>query len=820
MSHDFSFTWDGAASPDGPWGHLLVARFEGREAISELYRYELYLLAKGPLHEVDPEDLIGKAATLRITTLSAPVTKVVHGIIAEAEEAYEGADGLLYRVVLVPPWARALHRRRCRIFLEKTTRQIIEAVLLGDPKVSLRPNGAVDDDDGDPLWSPAQEQFSWRVQRAARLDDAKVRPYCVQYNESDQAFVARLLEEEGISYHFEHGRGACLLVLSDTDAGRARLSPALAGAGVDGREIGAFQLGARMRPSKVTLSDYNWKNPKAPMKAAAGSGSDFEERFFPGGYPDSAAQGEPLAVAAIDRHAVEASYASGEGSIRVLSAGSIFSLLHKKLRYEGEYLVTALTVRGEQSGVAAVPGAPKLDTPFLASFECARRGKGSSVEESRFRPAKRTPKPRIAGSQTAVVTAEPGASGSEVNVGGPYGISIGCVRVRFRWDHEDARLAKEGSSCWIRVNQPFAGVGEGGVWHPRVGVEVVVEFEGGDPDRPLITGRVYNGQKQPPYGGGPTLSALKSFATPGGAVHNELTFDDTAGKELFFINAGKDMTTKVGNDRSETVSAYAKMVVGIDNTEKVGASAKTTVAADDTMEVGANQTKSIGATRTREIAANRKKTVGANESRLIGATQSIKVGGPLTESAGGAVSETYSSVRTTTISGAVTESFGATRDVTVSGLVMQDYGGPHWITVGGDRIINVSGMMGTLVAGTVSNTYGGPLTTTVGSLDLVIAGAGVYIDSPTHAVNSPLKIKVVGIDVALIGSRSNSSTAGVSVTGVDVSVTGLSLILKDSFSSVKSGTSSEATGFELDVAGIRLLQGGVKTQACGICVFV
>src|SRR5262249_19868298 len=152
-----------------------------------------------------------------------------------------------------------------------------------------------------------------------------------------------------------------------------------------------------------------------------------------------------------------------------------------------EYLVTRLEVRGIQYGAgdsstsALAPATP----PYIATFECARRGGGGAVAESRFRPARETPKPRILGTQTAFVTAAPGAASAEISIGGPPGAQIGCVRVRFHWDQDGAQP----SSCWVRVSQVFAGAGQGAVWHPRVGVEVVVDFEDGDPDRPIIVGR-------------------------------------------------------------------------------------------------------------------------------------------------------------------------------------------------------------------------------------------------------------------------------------------------------------------------------------------
>src|SRR5262249_2717715 len=202
---DFKFAWEHASAPDGPWAHLHVVRFEGREQLSALYRYELTLLARAPAAEIDPHDLVGARATLRIATLTLPAYKLVHGVLVEAEEIAPVPEGMLYRTVLMPPLVRASHRTRCRIFLEKTTRQISEAGLQADPNLTLDPAASVVDDAGDlASFEPAAEKFTWRMADPSRLDDVRVRPYCVQYNESDLAFVARLLEEDGLSYHVEN----------------------------------------------------------------------------------------------------------------------------------------------------------------------------------------------------------------------------------------------------------------------------------------------------------------------------------------------------------------------------------------------------------------------------------------------------------------------------------------------------------------------------------------------------------------------------------------------------------------------------------------
>lgn len=269
-THDFAFAWEHADRFDNPWAHLQVIRFVGHEEISALYHYEITLLAKLPVPEADPHALIGARATLRIATLTRPAFKLVHGVVVEVEEIAELPEGMLYRIVLMPPLVRARHRTRCRIFLDKTTRQIVEAVLMGDPNLTSEDGAMVDEVEGSTAkFNPAMERFCWRITDPSRLDDVRARPYCVQYNESDFAFVSRLLEEEGISYHIENGAGVCLLVLSDADSGKARLEPFVPlKKSVEGRDVSALKLGARMRETAVRLSDYDWRKPALDLTAA------------------------------------------------------------------------------------------------------------------------------------------------------------------------------------------------------------------------------------------------------------------------------------------------------------------------------------------------------------------------------------------------------------------------------------------------------------------------------------------------------------------------------------------------------------------------
>jgi type VI secretion system secreted protein VgrG len=781
---DFTFAFEGASSPGGPWAHLHVVRFEGREHLSALYRYELTLLVRAPAAEVDPHDLVGARATLRIATLTAPAYRVVHGVIVEAEELGAVPEGMLYRAVLMPPLVRAKHRTRCRVFLDKTTRQIVDAVLLGEPSLALADGAVVVEDAGDTAtFDPAAETFCWRIQDPGRLDDVRVRPFCVQYNESDLAFVARLLEDEGISYHFENGAGACLLVLSDGDQGKARLDPfEPLGSHVSARHVGAVKLGARLRERKVKLGDYDWRKPRLDLaaEAKAGSGDLFEYRW-PGGYADARTQGEPLAQTRLDRYRAEAEIASFEGWCRVLSAGAIFRLEHDRDRYEGEYLVTGIDVRGEQHGAATVEIAAAASHPFTCAFECARRGHGSAVEASRFRPARTTARPRIVGSQTAFVTDDPTSRGAEIHVGGPEGAEIGCVRLRFHWDTDEARIAKEPSSAWVRVSQVFAGAGEGALWHPRVGCEVIVEFLDGDPDRPIVTGRVYNGQNRPPgpSSGAATVSIMKSCASPGKGVHNVFGFDDTAGSEQVKMHAGKDWNSTVGHDRTEKIANDSTSEVGVDRTESTGANRKTSV--------GANNAESVSGDESVSVSANQTISVGANQTITVGADEIEKIGGNLSLTVGASWTTAVAANDSLKVGGNQEEAVGANRKASVGGNQEEGIGGNRKLGVGGSSTETVTGARSVSVTGAMSHAVTGPVTLsgaatvkqTSGAAFDIASGGPMRITAGTALTCTAAATAVFqGADVIISGGGSITLTAGgstIKLSGAGVEIAGSSV---------------------------------------------
>ncbi len=750
---DFAFL----AEFDAP---MDVVRFRFESAMSAPYALSLLVHVRDLGTEVQPEAMLGARGTLRMLTTTAPASRCIHGVVLQAEELGLTEDGVLFELQLGPPLDRSGFRVQSRVFVEKTTRQIVDAVLAGDPMVSEGQAPDHADLGLDDAYVPAKELYEWRISEPQRIDDVAARPYCVQYEESDLSFLARLLEEEGIAYHFEHGADVVTLVFSDSDAGRRPLAPFdPLGPRVGGRVLDRLRLGGRMRPTKVQLTGFNWQKPRQDMTASAAleGGEERFVRMHPGNYPDAPEQGAPLAKAMLQRFQTEARYATAEGSCRLLDAGAIFALEHDLDRYRGEYLVTKTVLRGQASGELP-PGyeEPKLPTdgPVHVRVECARRGQGSSTDESCFRPAQSTPKPRIRGTQTAIVTDDPDTRGAEIHVGGPPGNENGCVRVRFHWDVETERHDKEPTSCWVRVSQALAGAGGGSVWHPRVGTEVIVDFLDGDPDRPIVVGRVYNGE-QPPAAlgkGAATLSTFKSMSSPGGEVFNEFGFDDTAGKEQVKLHAGKDWNNTVGNDRSESVGNNSSSSVSVDRSE----------------DTGANRATSVGGNNEESISGNETITVSGNQKLAIGGTQNHSVAG--------------------------------TRDLSVGGAHTVAVG-PETYTVKGTQTVNVTAVKSENIGAVCSLGVGAAYNIAVGAAMTVSAGALYSLSTPLATISAPTygvkcsSGSIEGADIKVIASGSLTlQGSDVSINGATITIGGGTINIKGGTVNVNGGTTNVAGG--------------------------
>ncbi|KAB1054182.1 type VI secretion system tip protein VgrG, partial [Cronobacter sakazakii] len=466
-----------------------------------------------------------------------------------------------------------------------------------------------------------------RVNMEERLSGSyRVWEYCVQYQESSLDFISRLLELEGIAYHFRHEQDRHTLVLTDAP-GQYEPFPGYetipyhvtpSGGSTDEEGISQWALEDSVTPGIYSLDDYDFRKPNAwlfqarqnPLSPQPGSIDvyDWPGRFVEHGH------GEFYARIRQERWQVEHRQTQGTATALGIAPGHTFVLRNAPFFGDnGEYLTTIAHYRFEENRYAS---GPDSNTLHEIRFEVI-------PADVPYRPAQKTPWPRTYGPQTAKVV-------------GPQGESIwtdkyGRVKVKFHWD----RLGKgdDTSSSWVRVSSAWAGQGFGGVQIPRVGDEVVVDFINGDPDRPLITGRVYNEASMPPW-------ALPAAATQMGFLSrskdgspdnaNALRFEDKAGEEQVWLHAEKNMDTEIENDETHSVGSNRTKTIGANETTTVKKNRTETVVENETITVHQNRTETVDGNETITIHSNRTETVDQNEDVRIGQNQSMTVNGTQT----------------------------------------------------------------------------------------------------------------------------------------------------------------------------------------------
>jgi type VI secretion system secreted protein VgrG len=507
------------ATPLGP-DALLITALSGTEGVSTLFRFEAELLGRD--EHADFDAIVGKGVTVAIAAGGGD--RYVSGIVSRFSQAGTVGRHASYRAEIVP-WLWLLTRTAdCRIFQKKSVPDIVKQ-LLGE-------YGLAD----------------YRFQLGGSYEP---REYCVQYRETDYDFIARLLEEEGIFYFFDHEDGKHTLVVGDSARAhepcpltdRTRFVHEQESVNEDD-VVTWFSKEQEVRAGKWSLTDYCFETPSLDLAASAiGFDSRGLELYD---YPACAPNRDRTeALARIRQQEVDAARVvfRGTGYVRSLTTGFKFSLRSVgegvSSGFDGSYVLTSVHHRASES-YAAGDDVPEVS--YTNDFACIE----SSVP---FRPARRTPRPVVHGLQTAVVV---GPAGEEIFVD-----EYGRVKVQFHWDREGKW--DENSSCWIRVSQDWAGKNWGIVSIPRIGQEVIVSFLEGDPDQPVITGRVYNAEQMPPYElpANRTQSGIKSRTSVGGTPSNfnELRFEDKKGAEEVFLHAEKTWTIRVKDAESETVGA-------------------------------------------------------------------------------------------------------------------------------------------------------------------------------------------------------------------------------------------------------------------------
>ncbi|WP_458761470.1 type VI secretion system Vgr family protein [Pseudomonas fluorescens] len=556
-------------SPLGP-DALLLKDMGGGEELGRLFNYELQLHSLD--NAIDLNQLLGKPLCLSLQ-LDGGGERHFHGIVARCSQNVDEGQFASYQATL-RPWLWLLTRTSdCRIFQNLTIPQIIKQV--------FRDLGFSDFEDA--LSRPYRE---WE--------------YCVQYRETSFDFVSRLMEQEGIYYFFRHEQGRHVLVLADAYGAHTSV-PGYASVpyypkNEQQRErdhIHDWHLAQEVQPGSLELNDYDFQRPSARIDVRSAmprphTAGDYPLYDYPGTYVQSE-DGEHYARTRIEALQTLHEQVELAGNARAW-VGHLFSLTgFSRQDQNREYLIVgARYYISQESGET---GGGAASAQFGSSLTCI------DAQQS-YRPLPNTLRPIVKGPQTALVV---GPKGEEI-----WTDQFGRVKVHFYWDRHDQ--SNENSSCWIRVSQSWAGKNWGSMQIPRIGQEVIVSFLEGDPDRPIITGRVYNAEQTVPYDlpENATQSGMKSRSSKGGtpANFNEIRMEDKKGAEQLYIHAERNQDIVVEVDESHSVGHDRNKSIGHNETVTIGNNRLRIVKQEDILSVGQRKTDSISQSYVIEVGEN------------------------------------------------------------------------------------------------------------------------------------------------------------------------------------------------------------------------
>jgi len=660
---------------------LLFHSMRGREEMSKPFEYQIDLLSVKK--DVNPDDILGKNVTVKLA-LPDDSTRHFNGYVTRFVAGGRAYGRYRQYSAVVRPWLWFLTRTAdCRIFQEMTVPDIVKKVFADEPLADFK-------------FELTGSYKKWT--------------YCVQYRETDFNFVSRLLEEEGIGYYFTHTDGHDTMVLTDS-TGKHTATPGYETITYISPEqvvkpelehISSWDFTREIQPGVYVHDDYDLERPSVDLKtrkvlSRSYAPSSYEVFDYPGHYLQKA-DGEQYAGVRIDEFGSQFETSQALTNAKGICVGSLFTLEECSREDQNrEHLILAASYDLEFSDYEAMPEGS--GSGYRCSFTAM-----SSLQQ--FRPKRATPKPFVQGPQTAVVV---GPAGDEI-----YTDKFGRVKVQFHWD----RLGKkdQNSSCWIRVSQPWAGKGWGSVSTPRIGQEVIVDFLEGDPDQPIITGRVYNAENQPPFGfpAGAVLSGIKSN-THKGSGNNELSMDDTAGKERVFIHGQYNMDTVIEHDQTSTIHNNRTDVVDVDDSETVSGNQKQHVVKNQTINIDVNRQETVGGTETISIVGHRSEKVGGGED--------VTVTGARTHTVTGAQATTIGMAEAHTVGGARAHTVGAAEAITIGAAQAVTIGAVQAINVGASQSTNVGAAQTTTVAAARSVTVGAAQTTKIAAALTTSVGA-------------------------------------------------------------------------------------------------
>ncbi|HEY1377500.1 MAG TPA: type VI secretion system tip protein TssI/VgrG [Gemmataceae bacterium] len=719
---------------------LLLTGFGVNEGISQLFHAQLDVVATND-QDVPFDKLLGQRATVEVAVGSGK-SRFFSGIVVRVAQGGRDQTFTGYRLELAPQCWLLTRRWQSRIFQHVSVPDILKKVLAG-LDVAFEIQGTL-----------------------------PPRDYCVQYRESDFNFASRLMEEEGIYYFFKHTKAGHKMVVANTPQSHPELPEqskvifeGVFGGSRDEMRVVSWGKVQELRSGKYTLWDHSFELPHKRLEAEKpiadsvqvgqvthklkfGDNGKLEIYDYPGEYAqrfdgvdkgggDKAADLQKIfddnkrtAAIRMEQEAVPGLVIQGTGYCRHFASGHKFTL-ERHFNADGPYLITGVTHVARSSNYLSSDGAA---FQYSNSFTCIPFAQP-------FRPQRTSLKPFVQGTQTAVVV---GPKGQET-----FTDKYGRVKVQFHWDREGKRDAD--SSCWVRVAQFWAGKRWGASFTPRIGQEVIVAFQEGDPDQPIVIGSVYNADQMPPYLGDgpdarhkndPKVSGVKSNTTPGGGGFNEWRFDDTKGNEQVFVHAQRDYDLRVNNDRREAAQ-NAHLIVGCqDKDGKKSGDQKEEVYRNKHLKVHKDQEEHIGGDMKLHVGGvdggkgNADVLINGKKTETIGGEYHLRVKGEVFEQVDNFYNLTLKNERFVTAEGNDILHIKLDRAVKVDASDNLQVGANQLAKIGGRCAADVGQEIHFKAGQTVVIEAGTQLTLKVGGNFIDINSGGVFIKGAAVAINS------------------------------------------------------------------------------------
>ncbi len=715
---------------------LQPVSIDGEEGLSRLFRYSLVLATpETPGHSprqaanVDIKPMVGETLTAHIVLDGRPGAggskRHISGLVTRMRFLRLENRRALYEAVIEPWLTLAVRTSDYRIFQNKSVLEIVQEVL-------------------------GSYGFAFELRATQSYPP---REFQVQYGESDHDFVARLLHEWGLYYYFEHAEDSHKLVIVDDMSSHQPYANAAyrkvpfrgADETIAEEHCDSFQAAECLQSGRWVTDDFDFQRPKARLQQVSAmprktAQSDRERYGWPGDYVVES-EGEQLARVRMQEAGVGGERASGSGNLRAVVPGCLLELeRHPQDEANRQYLVTDARLHLQDVG----------DASDQQGFECRVDFEVIPTSKVYRADAPAVPRPRTTGPQTAIVT---GPAGREL-----WTDRYGRVKLSFHWNRYCTK--DENSSCWVRVSSPWAGTNFGGIQIPRIGQEVIVDFENGDPDRPIVTGRVYNADNMPPWElpANATQSGLLSRSTEDGseANANAFRFEDKKGAEQVWLHAERnqdievehdethwvghdraktidhDETVHVGHDRTETVDHDETITVHNDRTETVDGNERITihknrgerVDQNETISIGENRKEDVGLNETIKIGVNRTETVGNNEKVKIGVNQNLTVGSNKQETIGLTSLKNVGIAQMTNIGAAYNLNVGAMWMSNVGFLHTHNVGTRYATTVGTSYSLSSGKTVSVNAGSTMVHQAGDELTLVCGASSITLKSDG------------------------------------------------------------------------------------------------